>query len=104
VAYLKAKFRYDDSLDAFGVHGVGGCWGAVATGIFATIGGGSLITGDTKQFLVQLLGVVVSAFYAYVVTWAIFTVIDKLIGVRVNDEEELTGLDQTQHSEVGYSF
>lgn len=104
VTYLKTKYRYDDSLDAFGVHGVGGSWGAVATGIFATIGGGSLITGDTKQFLVQLLGVVVSALYAYVVTWAIFTVIDKLIGVRVNDEEELIGLDQTQHSEVGYSF
>lgn len=104
VAYLKVRYRYDDSLDAFGIHGVGGTWGAIATGIFATVGAGSLITGDTKQFLVQLVGIVASAIYAYVMTWIIFTVIDKLIGVRVDDEEELKGLDQTQHSEVGYSF
>lgn len=102
--FLKNKYRYDDSLDVFGVHGVGGAWGALATGIFATVGAEGLIMGNVRQFLVQVLAVVVAGAYAFVVTTIIALVLDKTMGLRVDLEEEITGLDQTQHGEVGYSL
>ena len=101
---LKNKYRYDDSLDVFGIHGVGGAWGALATGIFATVGAAGLITGNIHQFLIQLLGVAVTGTYAFVVTLVIALILNKTMGLRVNDEEEITGLDQTQHGEVGYNL
>jgi Amt family ammonium transporter len=101
---LKNRYRYDDSLDVFGIHGVGGAWGALATGIFATVGGTGLISGNVHQFLVQLLGIAVTGAYAFVVTLVIALVLDKVMGLRVDEEEEITGLDHTQHGEVGYSF
>jgi Amt family ammonium transporter len=101
---LKHKLGYDDSLDAFGVHGVGGAFGALATGIFATIGATGLLSGNAHQFLVQLIGVVAAGAYAVVVTVIILLVLKATMGLRVSDEEERMGLDQTAHSETGYTF
>jgi len=101
---LKAKLGYDDSLDVLGVHGVGGTWGALATGIFATVGAGSLITGDVRQFGVQAVGVLAAAAYAFVVTWVLCKLLQATVGLRVEQADELTGLDQTAHGEVGYSL
>ena len=101
---MKGKLGYDDSLDAFGVHGVGGTWGALATGIFATVGGTGLLAGNPKQFLIQLLSVVAAAAYAFVGTFILVKVIDLIFGFRVTDEEETVGLDEKVHGEVGYNF
>jgi Amt family ammonium transporter len=101
---LKGKLGYDDSLDVVGVHGVGGTLGAILTGVFATVGGGSLLTGDVRQFGIQILGAAVSAVYAFVVTVILAKVLDAVVGLRVDPADELTGLDQTQHGEVGYSL
>jgi Amt family ammonium transporter len=101
---MKAKLKYDDSLDAFGIHGVGGAFGALATGAFATVGATGLIMGNTAQFVSQVIAVSASAVYAFVVTCIIAFVIDKTIGLRVDKEDEIIGLDQTQHSESGYNL
>ncbi|GAB4261728.1 MAG: ammonium transporter [Deferrisomatales bacterium] len=101
---LKAKLGYDDSLDVVGVHGVGGAWGAVATGLVATVGTGSLLTGDLRQLGVQVVGVVAAAAYAFGVTYVLCIVLDRVIGLRVDAADEVTGLDQTEHGEVGYSL
>jgi len=101
---MKAKLKYDDSLDAFGIHGVGGAFGALATGAFATVGATGLIAGNTAQFFSQVIAVGASAAYAFVVTCVIAFVIDKTIGLRVEKEDEIVGLDQTQHSESGYNL
>jgi Amt family ammonium transporter len=100
---LKAKLKYDDSLDAFGVHGVGGTTGAVLTGIFATVGATGLLTGNVQQFITQLVAVGAAGAYAFVVTIIIVFVLHKTIGIRVEKEDEVMGLDQTQHSESGYN-
>ncbi|MBJ6725113.1 ammonium transporter [Geomesophilobacter sediminis] len=100
---LKAKLKYDDSLDAFGVHGVGGTTGALLTGVFATIGATGVTSGNPKQFVIQLIAVGAAAAYAIVVTFIISFVLDKLIGFRVEKEDEIMGLDQTQHSESAYN-
>jgi len=101
---MKGKLGYDDSLDAFGVHGVGGTWGALATGIFASVGGTGLLTGNPKQFLIQLLSVVVAAAYAFIGTFVIVKILDLVFGFRVTEEEETVGLDEKVHGEVGYNF
>jgi len=101
---VKAKLKYDDSLDAFGVHGVGGTFGAIATGVFATVGATGLIMGNVKQLLTQLVAVGASAAYAFIVTCILAFIIDKTIGLRVEKEDEIVGLDQTQHSESGYNL
>ncbi len=101
---MKAKLKYDDSLDAFGIHGVGGAFGAIATGAFATVGATGLISGNTAQFVSQIIAVSASAVYAFVVTCIIAFIIDKTIGLRVDKEDEIIGLDQTQHSESGYNL
>jgi len=100
---LKAKLKYDDSLDAFGVHGVGGTTGAILTGIFATVGAKGLLAGDVKQFMTQLIAVGAAGAYAFVVTIIIVFILHKTIGLRVEKEDEVMGLDQTQHSESGYN-
>jgi Amt family ammonium transporter len=100
---LKAKLKYDDSLDAFGVHGVGGTTGAILTGVFATVGAKGLLAGDMKQFMTQLVAVGAAGAYAFVVTIIIVFVLHKTIGIRVEKEDEVMGLDQTQHSESGYN-
>jgi Amt family ammonium transporter len=101
---VKAKLKYDDSLDAFGVHGVGGTFGAIATGVFATVGATGLLAGNTQQFMTQLIAIGSAGAYAFVVTIIIAFVLDKTIGLRVDKEDEIIGLDQTQHSESGYNL
>ena len=100
---MKAKFKYDDSLDCFGVHGIGGTTGALLTGVFATVGATGLLSGNGKQFVIQLTAVGAAAAYAVAVTLVISFVIDKTIGFRVEKEDEIIGLDQTQHSESAYN-
>lgn len=101
---FKSKAGYDDSLDAFGIHGVGGILGALATGLFATVSGAGLIAGEPRQLLVQLIAVVATAAYAFVMTLVIAWVLDKTMGLRVTSDDESIGLDQTQHGEMGYNL
>ena len=108
VTVLKPKLGYDDSLDVFGIHGVGGMWGTLATGIFASLainegGANGLIFGNIKLFLVQGLYMLVCIVYAIVMTWIIFKVVDALFCVRVERQDELVGLDLTQHHEAAYT-
>jgi Amt family ammonium transporter len=108
VTVIKPKFGYDDSLDAFGVHCVGGIWGALATGLFASkavnaAGADGLFFGNPKQFLVQLLAVGVTIVYTGVVTFVIYKIVDFFIGVRVAEKEEAIGLDLAQHRERAYT-
>jgi len=108
VAVIKPKLGYDDSLDAFGVHCVGGIWGALATGLFASKlvnpqGANGLFFGNPKQFIIQALTVLVTIVYTLIVTFVIYKLVDLLIGVRVNQEDELMGLDLTQHHERAYT-
>lgn len=109
VSIIKPKLGYDDSLDAFGVHCVGGIWGALATGLFASklvnpAGADGLFFGSPKQFLIQLAAVLVTIIYTLVVTIAIYKLVDLFIGVRVSEKEELMGLDLTQHRERAYTI
>jgi len=108
---MKAKFGYDDALDAFGVHGVGGVLGALLTGVFATeavipgrTGPQGLLEGNVQQLFNQAVGVVAAAAIGVVGTALILKVIDLTIGLRVTDDEEHQGLDVTQHGEEGYIF
>jgi Amt family ammonium transporter len=101
---MKHKFGYDDSLDAFGVHGLGGAFGAVATGIFATVGASGLIAGNLQQLWIQIVGVLAGGAYAVVVTLLILALLKATIGLRVSADDETIGLDQTLHSESGYDF
>ena len=108
VTVLKPRLGYDDSLDAFGVHCVGGIWGALATGLFASklvnpAGADGLFFGNPKQFFVQALTVLVTIGYTFIATLVIYKLIDVLLGVRVKAEEELIGLDLTQHHERAYT-
>jgi Amt family ammonium transporter len=109
VSYLKPKFGYDDSLDAFGVHGIGGLWGALATGLFASkainpAGADGLFFGNPKQFLIQIVASLITIVYALVATWILYKIVDAVIGVRVTDKEEAMGLDLTQHNERAYTI
>ena len=102
VVYIKAKFKYDDALDVFGVHGVGGMVGAILTAVFAKkeIGGVSgIIEGSFSQFIPQILGVVIVGIYTVVISFIIFKLVDMLIGLRVSKDEEIEGLDEAVHGE-----
>ncbi len=101
---LKGKLGYDDSLDVFGVHGVGGTTGALLTGVFATVGAAGLLSGNSHQLFLQLEGSAITMVYAVVCTLAIGFVLDKTLGLKVSVSEENIGLDQTQHGEKGYNF
>ncbi len=101
---LKGKLGYDDSLDAFGVHGVGGIWGALATGIFCAVGAKGLIDGNAAQFGMQALGVAAAAAYAFVGTLIIGGVLKATIGLRCTDQQERDGLDIMIHGERGYHY
>jgi Amt family ammonium transporter len=108
VAIVKPKLGYDDSLDAFGVHGIGGIWGAIATGLFATkavnpAGADGLFYGNPKQLMVQLMAVGVTVVYSLVVSFVILKVIDVFMGLKVSEKEEAAGLDFTQHNEGAYT-
>lgn len=109
VGVIKPKLGYDDSLDAFGVHGIGGIWGALATGLFATktvnaAGADGLFYGNPGLLIIQLKAVLITLVYSFVVTFVIYKVIDLIIGVRVAQEEEVMGLDLTQHHERAYTI
>jgi ammonium transporter, Amt family len=105
---VKGRLGYDDALDAFGIHGIGGSWGAVATGLFASkainpAGADGLFFGNPGQVGIQLIAVAASWVFAFVGTYVILKVVDLFIGLRVTHEEEVTGLDLTQHNEAAYS-
>jgi ammonium transporter, Amt family len=104
---VKEKLHYDDSLDAFGVHGVGGILGALLTGVFAQKalnagGNDGLLYGRPEQLGWQLVGVLAAAAYSAILTYVILKVLDKVMGLRVTRDEEREGLDATQHGESGY--
>ncbi|MFN8582143.1 MAG: ammonium transporter [Gemmatimonadaceae bacterium] len=99
---MKNRFRYDDSLDAFGVHGVGGAWGALATGLFCTIPVAGLVSGNPGQFVKQVVGVVSAAAFAAIGTFILGWIIHRTMGLRVPDAAERDGLDIAVHGERGY--
>ncbi|MCO1622535.1 MAG: ammonium transporter [Pseudomonas alloputida] len=103
---LKRKLGYDDSLDAFGVHGVGGIIGAILTGVFAApaLGGFGTVTDIGMQVWIQAKGVIFTVVYTAIVTYVILKVLDMVMGLRVNEEEESVGLDLAQHNERGYNL
>lgn len=107
VAYVKPKLGYDDSLDAFGVHGVGGIIGAILTGILANpfiqSSYSGAIYGNFHQLWIQLLAVGATIIFSGVGTFIIFKITDKLVGIRANDKHEAIGLDETQHGETAYT-
>jgi ammonium transporter, Amt family len=105
----KSRFRYDDALDAFGIHGVGGAWGALATGIFATAavnaaGADGLLNGNPGLLGRQLAAVAFTCIYSFAVSFIILKVLDRVMGLRVTPEDEQEGLDVTQHSESAYAL
>ena len=108
VTYIKALLGYDDSLDAFGVHGVGGIWGVLATGLFASkavnpAGADGLFYGNPGLLWIQLKAVAVTLVYSFVVGFVLLKVIDVFMKVRVGEHEERVGLDLTMHREAAYT-
>ncbi|MBF0570305.1 MAG: ammonium transporter [Candidatus Omnitrophica bacterium] len=109
VGILKQKFKYDDSLDAFGVHAVGGFWGMFATGILATkavnaAGSNGLLLGNGVQLLIQIKCALITIAYCAGVTWIICNVVNRIIPMRVTAGEEIIGLDLSQHHERAYTI
>jgi len=107
VSVVKGKLGYDDSLDAFGVHGIGGIWGAIATGLFATpviqSAYSGAFAGNTKQLGIQLIAIAATIVYSGVLTAILFKIVEKTLGIRATEEEEISGLDITQHNEIAYN-
>ncbi|HYU21124.1 MAG TPA: ammonium transporter [Chloroflexota bacterium] len=106
---LRERLRVDDALDVWGVHGIGGTWGALATGLFATLainpdGGNGLLYGNPAQLGIQAIAVAASWIYCGAATWVILKVIDLVIGLRVPEQEEALGLDLSQHGEPAYQL
>ena len=108
VAVVKVKFGYDDSLDAFGVHGIGGIWGALATGLWANKeinpAGNGLFYGNPAQFMIQLKATLVTVVYSFIVSYVLLKIVDKFVGLKPSEQEERIGLDLTQHRESGYTM
>ncbi|WP_244226765.1 ammonium transporter [Paenibacillus protaetiae] len=105
---VKAKLQYDDSLDVFGIHGIGGIWGAIATGIFSSTkvnaaGADGLLHGNPEQVVIQIIDVLVAVGLAAVGTFVILKVIGLFVPLRVSAEHELTGLDLSLHGENAYN-
>lgn len=111
-AKVKQKFGYDDSLDAFGVHGVGGTVGALLTGVFASkslarsfdVGHWGLLDGMPEQMVPQIVSIIATAVFALIGTFIILKVLDAMMGLRVSQDDEVQGLDVSQHGEEGYIF
>jgi Amt family ammonium transporter len=101
---LKARLKYDDSLDVVGVHMVGGIVGALLVGLLASTAINEFSVAGLGQLGIQALAVGVTLAFSFVATWIILWVVDKLVGVRVSEDDEVTGLDLSQHAEVGYSL
>lgn len=108
VAYLKPKLGYDDALDAFGIHGIAGTLGAILTGFFAdpaiNEAGKGLLYGNPGQFMVQIIACGVTIAYTAIMTFIIFMIIKAVVGLRVGAEDEVTGLDESQHGEKAYNL
>jgi Amt family ammonium transporter len=109
VTIIKNKYKYDDSLDAFGVHGVGGSIGTLATGIFAQklinpAGNNGLLLGNPQFFGTQGLAVIAIAIYSILITFILLKILDKVMGLRVTEDDEVIGLDDTQHKESAYTL
>ncbi|MBN1131261.1 MAG: ammonium transporter, partial [Chitinispirillaceae bacterium] len=109
VVFVKQKFTYDDSLDAFGVHGIGGITGMLATGLLAQkiinpSGGNGLLFGNAGLFGAQAVAIAAVVVYSLIMTFGLLKLIDAVLGLRVNDEDELIGLDHTQHKESAYTL
>lgn len=105
---MKTKFKLDDSLDVVGIHGVGGLLGTLCVGVFASTavnpgGADGLFAGNPGQLFIQLKGALIVSVYAFIVSWIIFKVIHATIGMRLTDENEISGLDSTEHSETAYN-
>jgi Amt family ammonium transporter len=106
---LKAKWGYDDSLDVVGIHGFGGTWGALATGLFASTmvnpdGADGLFFGNPSQLWTQFVSVAATMAFAFLMTLIILKVVDLMVGLRVTEEEEEIGMDISLHNEAGYSL
>ena len=106
---LKSKLGYDDSLDVVGVHGIGGTWGAIATGLFASkaineAGADGLFFGNPGLLVSQLVAVAATWVFAFVGSVVLLKIVDAVVGLRVTDEDEFAGLDLSQHSENAYAF
>ncbi|HEX7231890.1 MAG TPA: ammonia channel protein, partial [Candidatus Binatia bacterium] len=104
---LKPRFGYDDSLDVVGVHGVGGTWGALATGLFASkainsAGNDGLFFGNPAQLGIQFVSVLATLALAIIGSYIILSIVKAVMGLRVGDEEEMMGLDLSQHNERAY--
>lgn len=108
VAHVKFRFGYDDSLDAFGVHGVGGIIGSILIGVFATQeitgegGAKGALYGDWNQLWIQFIATVATIAFSAIMTWVLFNLVDKLVGIRVSEIEESIGLDISEHGEIAY--
>ena len=108
VTVVKPRLGYDDALDAFGVHGIGGIWGALATGLFATTtvnaaGANGLFYGNPVLLWIQLKAVLVTLVYSGVVSYVLLKIVDKIIGLRAGEQAERIGLDLVDHRETGYT-
>jgi Amt family ammonium transporter len=108
VVVVKAKLGYDDSLDAFGVHGVGGTWGAIATGLWATksvneAGADGLFYGSSDLLIAQLISIVIAYALAIIGSYVIFKIVSAFMQVRADESEEVSGLDIVEHGERGYA-
>ncbi len=108
VAIVKAKLGYDDSLDAFGVHGVGGMWGAIATGLWATTsvnpdGANGLFYGETDLFFAQIISIGVAVIFAVFGSTVLYKVVNAIYSLRADESEEISGLDLVEHGERGYN-
>jgi Amt family ammonium transporter len=106
---VKSALGYDDSLDVVGIHGVGGAWGALATGLFASTavnpdGADGLFFGNPAQVWLQFVSIIATAAFAFLSTLVILKAVDLLLGVRMNGDEEERGMDITLHNEAGYNF
>jgi len=109
VTFVKEKLGYDDALDAFGVHCVGGIWGALATGLWATTavnsaGANGLFYGNPAQFIIQLKAVAITVAYSGIVSFVLLKLVDLVIGLRATEQSERIGLDLTDHRETGYTM
>jgi len=109
VAFVKAKFGYDDSLDAFGVHGVGGIWGSLATGLWAKkvinpAGANGLFYGNPSLFFIQLKAVAITITYSFAASWILLKIVDATMGLRVSAQNERIGIDLTEHREAAYTL
>ena len=108
VAYVKPRFGYDDSLDAFGVHGVGGIIGSILIGVFATQtitgegGAQGALYGDWNQLWIQIIATVATIAFSAIMTWVLFKIVDKIVGIRVSAKNESVGLDISEHGEIAY--